>query len=93
LKEKYVESKDEDVVDFPRRLEGLEKIQNDLGVFAKEMSKLIDNGFSKYGMTMIPPIVRYALVIMILAAPCAGVIMMLIFGSEDAPVQTQTKVS
>ena len=57
---------------------------------ADELSKLIDNAFKKANLTIVPPFVRYLLVILVIIAPCVGLILMVIFGGDDSNAEQGT---
>ena len=66
-------------------------VKNEFGKFNKELAKMIDNGFVKYKLGFIPSFARYALVLIILTAPCLGMIIAVCSGGDESP--SQKKVS
>ena len=84
-KQQFLQNDEENIMEFPRRLEGLEYFVSEFSSLLVEISKLIDNAFTKAGLSIVPSVVRYFLCSLVVLSPCVGLLFMICCGQGDEP--------
>lgn len=79
----YIQNKEYDIEEIPRALEGLEKLQKEVGQFMKQMAEGIDKMAVKVKLGFIPPFVRYTMVLLMTMLPCFALCYVFFFDSDD----------
>ena len=69
-----IQDDDEDTTEIPKRLEGMQKFQKDMGEFLKEIGFGIDQMFNKLKLGFVPRAVRYTLILALVFSPLIALI-------------------
>ena len=88
----YLESKEEETMEIPRRLEGMEAFQKQSKDFFGQLAQGIDQMFNKAHISFVPPIVRYLVCILLILSPCFAVCFMIFLDEDDEPIQEPKRV-